>query len=299
MRISNVLPEAALEYAARGWPVFPLRPGDKIPLIAKARGGKGVHDATTDADQIRAWWDRDPRANIGLAAGPHWWVLDLDYYGLEAARPDGATTYTALVERYGHPPRTVTQLTGGGGWQLFFVGDERIKNGVKFLPGLDTRSTGGYVVAPPSVHPSGRHYAWRRGHGPDELEIAIAPDWLVCLAEPVEVPASCTKATSEHDWSKERADRYVKAALERACDAISRAPIGQQANTLDHEAYGIGRLVAGGVMPKAHARAQLEAAGDGMANESGRPPWTGKQITARIDRAFARAQSAPRVLELQ
>ena len=80
----NCLRDAALAYAAMDWPVFPLMPGDKGPLIGKDQGGRGVHDATTDLDQIRAWWEREPRANIGLAAGHAFWVLDVDYEGWEA-----------------------------------------------------------------------------------------------------------------------------------------------------------------------------------------------------------------------
>ena len=60
---------SALYYARRGWPVFLLRPGDKAPLIPKRDGGNGVHDATTDLDQVRMWWERHPNANIGLACG--------------------------------------------------------------------------------------------------------------------------------------------------------------------------------------------------------------------------------------
>src|SRR3954451_643265 len=116
--------EAALAFAARDWPVFPLRPGEKVPLIAKAAGGNGCHDATTDPDQIRAWWEKHPTANVGLACGAAFWVLDVDYKGwpdvdLDAAYPDGADTITALQRRFGRLPPTVRQYTGGMGWQYF------------------------------------------------------------------------------------------------------------------------------------------------------------------------------------
>jgi hypothetical protein len=291
----SALLEVALASAARSWPVFPLRPGTKVPLIAKAKGGNGVHDATCDADRIRAWWTREPGANIGLAAGPLWWALDLDYAGWEAEQPDGATTFTALVERFGPLPPTVMQLTGGGGWQLLFTGDARVKNGVKFLPGLDTRSAGGYITAPPSIHPdSGRTYAWRRGHGPDDLPIATAPEWLVALVEPVEPPRP---TTAEPALPIGDLDHYLVRALERACDAIASAPIGQQADTLDRQAYGIGRLVAGGSIPRGPARAALIHAGSRMANAPRRRPWTHNEIASRVDRAFRQAAHAPRVLE--
>src|SRR6478735_6726558 len=129
----------ALAYAARGWPVFPLKPGEKVPLIAKAAGGNGCHDATTDPDQIRAWWEKHPTANIGLACGAAFWVLDVDYKGWLTDEPDGADTIAYLRHAFGPLPETVRQYTGGMGWQWFFKPDPRIKNGVKVLPGLDTR----------------------------------------------------------------------------------------------------------------------------------------------------------------
>ncbi|NLE94727.1 MAG: bifunctional DNA primase/polymerase, partial [Dehalococcoidia bacterium] len=60
--MSDELKRAALSYAARGWAVFPLAPNGKLPLIAKERGGRGVHDATTDPKQIATWWDQTPEA---------------------------------------------------------------------------------------------------------------------------------------------------------------------------------------------------------------------------------------------
>jgi hypothetical protein len=69
--------EAALGYAARGWPVFPCNPKNKQPLLAAKkdehdkpiRGTGGVSAASTDPDQIRAWWKKWPKALIGLATG--------------------------------------------------------------------------------------------------------------------------------------------------------------------------------------------------------------------------------------
>ena len=72
----STLLKAALRYAARGWAVFPLAPGTKVPL----KGSNGVKDATKNTDQIRSWWTKNPDANIGCATGAAsgCTVLDLD-----------------------------------------------------------------------------------------------------------------------------------------------------------------------------------------------------------------------------
>jgi hypothetical protein len=292
---ADTLLDHALSYVGSGLSVFPLRPRDKAPLIAKADGGNGCHDATCDPDRIRAWWTRWPDANIGLAAGAAFWALDVDYGGWDATEPDGVTSVNALVERFGPLPPTVMQCTGGGGFQNFFQPDERVQNTAGILPGLDARSTGGYVVAPPSVHPdTGAAYRWRPGHGPGEIEIAKAPAWLIALIEPVELAEPPQLADLP---TIANLDRYAAAALQRACDAIRGAPFGQQADTLDKQAYGIGRLVAGGVLPTAHAEAALAHAGGQMANQPRRRPWTHREIVWRIDRAFGHAARAPRTAE--
>ena len=74
---------------------------------------------------------------------------------------------------------TLVPLGLGMFMPLAFARAGRIKNGVRALPGVDTRSAGGYVVAPPSLHPCGRTYRWIAG--PGEAEIAVAPAWLVAL----------------------------------------------------------------------------------------------------------------------
>jgi Bifunctional DNA primase/polymerase, N-terminal len=287
----------ALAYAARDWPVFPLRPRDKVPLIAKAAGGNGCHDATCDEAQIREWWVRWPTANIGLATGPAFWVLDVDYGGFTSLEHDGLDTLDAIQRRYGRLPPTVRAQTGSGGWHFLFRPDTRIANIVRSLPGLDTRSTGGYIVAPPSLHPNGAHYVWIAA--PGEVGLAAAPEWLIALVEPLEEPVPPPRPVRTGDLG-----RYAAAALEKACERIEQADKGTQADTLDHESYGIGRLVGGGVIPRADATAALVGAGLRMRSATGRRkdgkpyrPWTRREIAWRVDRALAAGARNPRVPE--
>jgi hypothetical protein len=242
--------EHALAYAGLGWPVLPLRPRAKVPLP----GSRGVYDATTDANQVRAWWHRWPDANVGLAAGTSFWVLDVDYLGWEASEPDGAATMAALAELYGRLPPTVQQLTGGGGWQYLFLPDERVGNGVKFLPGLDTRGAGGYVVAPPSVHPNGQPYCWRLGHGHGEIELAPAPGWLLALVSPPPEPRPAPRRVHA-------ADSYGRAALEGEAKAVAAAGEGARNATLFKAAARLGELVAAGKLDQGSVWAALTDAG--------------------------------------
>lgn len=131
------LPAAALAYAGWGWMVFPVRPGQKTPLTAH-----GLHDASTDTDVLRGWWQRWPDANIGLPTGRRFDVIDVDPGGLgwlADLRVDPDTT----VDVHG----LVSTPRGG---QHLYVTPTGSRNHVNLAPGVDYRGTGGYVVAPPS-----------------------------------------------------------------------------------------------------------------------------------------------------
>jgi hypothetical protein len=280
------LPDAALAYAGMGWPVFPLKPGDKVPLIPKAEGGNGVHDATTDPDQIREWWERQPDANIGVAAGVASWTLDLDFAGFLAEEPDGADTFLALERRFGRMPETVRQQTGGLGWQRFFAPDPRIRNGVKLLPGLDTRAAGGYVAAPPSVHPSGRRYRWIVP--PGEAELAQAPEWLVALLEPVELPEPVPppRPARVGDLS-----RYAAAAVDKAGERVAAA--SGRAAVRHAGARGVRARPAGRGRGAAPRRGQGRAGRGRAAHALGHRPGQARQALQAVDQARGRVARRP------
>ena len=140
---------SALWYAEQGLAVFRLQPGRKTPLP----GSRGCKDATTDLEQVRAWWTEHPEANIGIATGHLVDVIDLD--GLE-----GQLSWLRLVEE---PPtiygKVSTPRPGGG--HLYVAAVPGTGNRAGILPSVDYRGTGGYVVAPPSVITEGNGYPGR------------------------------------------------------------------------------------------------------------------------------------------
>lgn len=160
------LAAAAIRYASFGWPVFPLKAGcnfcrrctpknpcGKHPYISKRKGGNGFKDATSDVNRIKAWWTRHPTCNIGLATGAMFDVLDVDV-------PAGIPSFLKLVADKRIPDVYGLASTASGGLHVYLKPTGK-GNAKGFLPGLDYRAIGGYVVAPPStLGPRWRSYRW-------------------------------------------------------------------------------------------------------------------------------------------
>ena len=268
--------DAALTYADRGWAVLPLR--GKLPAIPKAKGGRGVHDATTNSDTIKAWWEKYPDANIGVATGraSGFWVLDVD-------GDEGEQSLAELQGEHGPIPDTVEQLTGNGRHLLFRFNGEQIKNSVKILPGLDTRADGGYIVVAPSHHQgAGRPYIWEVDHDPEDTEAANAPEWLLELVaeKPSEVAAT-TDPYLAFGGSGPTSESYGRAALEKESEAVAMAPVGSQEFTLNAAALKIGQLVGSGALDLSKATERLVAAGLAMPNDPEKKPWSENEIRAK------------------
>lgn len=161
--------DTALEYAARGWKVFPLHTMNgsacSCASISCSSAAKHPHikewqnHCSCDSDEIRGWWQKWPHSNIGLATGSAsgFFVLDID------PRHGGKESFQKIVKKNGMLPKTLASSTGGGGYHLFFRDPGiRLGNRTNILPGLDLRGDGGYIVAPPSIHKSGMRYVWLR-----------------------------------------------------------------------------------------------------------------------------------------
>jgi hypothetical protein len=163
---------AARGYLARGWSVVPIEAHGKRPLV---RWEELQRRAPSEAE-IAAWFARWPDAGVGIVTGrvSGLLVVDVD------PRHGGAETLAALERDHGPLPTSVEAETGGGGRHLYFAHPGgAVRNRVGLAPGIDLRGDGGMVVAPPSIHPSGRGYRWRPGRAPDEIALAEPPSWLL------------------------------------------------------------------------------------------------------------------------
>lgn len=162
--------EHALEYATRGWAVFPAwgitngvcdcgkpncsSPG-KHPIPRN-----GVKEASADAETVARWWRAYPNANIAIATGQPSGlvVLDVDVGG---GKP-GLESLVALEARHGDLPKSCTVRTGSKGLHIYMAAPNKpLRNSVgRIAEAIDLRAEGGYVIAPPSRHISGNTYRW-------------------------------------------------------------------------------------------------------------------------------------------
>ena len=164
----------ALSYAEQGWRVIPIfwitegfcacgnpfctAPG-KHPLV---KMGRKLENASNDPKQIREWWTTWPQANIAVALGPGTglFVVDLDV----GEDTDGQIEFNAWADANGVtiPSPTLEAETGSGGRHLFFRWPDGggIKNATNWLPLVDMKAEGGYVLVAPSSHVSGGSYRW-------------------------------------------------------------------------------------------------------------------------------------------
>jgi hypothetical protein len=239
------LRDAALAYAARGWPVFPCKPGRKVPNTEH-----GFLDATTDPAAIRAWWELHPRDNVAIATGaPAIDVLDVD------VKPAG-TGFAAFnrLKRAGLLTGAGALVrTRSGGFHVYFTGTAQ---DCGRLPRhhLDFKASGGYVLAPPSfvdadeTGPSGRYELL------DEREGTAQLDWHAVrrLLDPA--PPGC--ARPRPGGSQDALVAFVAGLGEgnrnnglfwAACRAIERGG-------------DLGQLVAASTLPEAEARRTVESA---------------------------------------
>ena len=165
---SNGRLDAALAYARSGHPVFPVK-RDKTPYTPH-----GFLDASVDETTIQSWWARFPDAGVGLVTGSTAGFITID----TDPRHGGQDSLNGLLTEHGPlPPGPKSNTGGGGNHYLFAHPGGTIRNATNILPGIDLRADGGYIVAPPSGHPSGGTYEWVVPL--DSVPLPPPPDWLL------------------------------------------------------------------------------------------------------------------------
>lgn len=152
--------KAALEYAARGWPVFPCNPVNKQPLTKK-----GFYDATTDTETIHKMWAKNPVAMIGVPTGDPIAAFVLDINPPKGLGLFGARMLIEQVCGDGCTDTMVTETPNGLHLWYKLPRDAVVRNRGSMLGGaIDcVRGTGGYVIVAPSVNADGGVYKWLTG----------------------------------------------------------------------------------------------------------------------------------------
>jgi hypothetical protein len=258
----NISPlEAALRYAGWGWAIFPCHEpiqhecscghGDCASPAKHPRTRRGLHDATTDPDRVVAWWHRWPSANIGVRTGSNSGlvIIDIDH------RPGGDVALVALERAHGALPRTATVETGAGRHYWFAHPGGTIRNSVSRLgPGIDVRADGGYVIAPPSSHITGRRYRWTAAQS-----VAPLPDWIFhTVQEPhrrIVQPAETSQS------AQTQTGPWARAALTAELMHVRYSVPGARNDALNRAAFALGQLVGGGRLRAEDVSTALQYAG--------------------------------------
>jgi hypothetical protein len=227
------------------------RPG-KHPRWHRQLITDGLHQASTDPDTIRRWWTQWPEANVGLRTGEIADVCDID-------STEGRQVLLGLLGAEAILGPTVR--TGSGHWHLYVAATGH-GNRVGLLPGVDWRGANGYIVAPPSLHATGRRYQW---HRPLTTPLPACPEPLLDLLTP-----STTAAATHPTTAIRNLTRYAQAAIDAEVSRILNAPVphgngrtrtpGGRNSALNTAAYNLGRLIGGGALDERHVARVLTAA---------------------------------------
>jgi hypothetical protein len=301
---SVVLRDAALGYASRGIPVLPLHyplphhrgvqpvtDDGQLAHPAVATGcscrdpscgqpGKhplgslvphGLKEATTNRARVLAWWTQQPQANIGLATGYRFDVLDVD-------GPAGERAIGQLAAAHGLASSGPLVRTGGGGWHFYLAPTGLGNNRPVGLAHVDWRGWGGYVVAPPSRHASGHPYQWLAGRDLDTPPGQV-PSVLLERLQPRQLqrPTSLVQLPTAVDGSGER---YARAALAEELARVAAAPVGQRNQQLWESTRNLYNLVATGALIEREVHQGLLAAAERCGLLAEEPRQTRRTLTS-------------------
>lgn len=237
---------AAIQYAERGWHVFPSPPGTKKSYLSKKHSGGRNWGASADVSGIQRTFKEYLTANVGIACGPSSGIFVIEADTVEGHGVDGIGNLAALVEANSPLPVTAMAISPTGSVHYYFRWPEGvpIKNSTgQIAAGVDVRGDGGMVIGVPSVKPGwSEPYRWLKS--PETTELAECPDWLLKLClKPVKVkalPQPAAKALPD------TASLWAATALREELLAVEMAPEGERNDQLNKSAFSLGQIVGGG-----------------------------------------------------
>lgn len=254
--------DAAVEYANRGWKVFPCHSIENGCCTCGTprctRQGKhpltehGFKNATCDLDTVTRWWTDSPNANIGLYCdGSGVTVIDVD--------PDkgGSESLNTMIDTFGESMlHTLQSETGGNGLHLFYTkpkGVEIRNKANNVLAGIDTR-TAGYVILPPSNHRSGGSYRWLNDSPIADMPIGMVDMFRVKAPVPQRQGEPVPHSVNDDA----RAEAYGRDALDSEMRKLASVMPGEQNCALNRSAFNMGQLIAGGILNEAEVVSAIE-----------------------------------------
>jgi hypothetical protein len=269
MSARNQMLRAAFGYIARGWPAFVLS-SSKVPVAncEPCTAGHatpqqmeactclcchGFYAATLDCDRLAEMVRLHPRGLLAIRTGKPSGtaVVDVDLAGIPVMREMVAD---------GILPRTVTAISGGGGYHLVYAhpGGKITSGAGKVGKGIDSKADGAYIVVAPSVHPRTREpYRWL---GPFTDDLTPVPP---ALAGRLREPSSSRVSAVHVLAGGPRGSRYAEAALRGELERLLalEGTEGERNDTLAKQAaFSLGQLVASGALDREHTASLLEQA---------------------------------------
>ena len=261
----------------------PLADAPRFPVSLEKRPltQHGLLDATCDPEIIEAWHQRWPNALFAIATGEPSGVVALDIDVRADSNGFDTLEYDLGISPH---PATPTAHTPSGGCHLLFRWPGRFvkTQAGKLGKGLDIRGDGGSLILPP-----GPGRSWDPVLGPD-TPLAPMPQWMVIESA---LPVAVSTVPPQRP---QQLSRYAESALDGAVKAIVTAPAGKQHDALNREAYSIGRLVSGGILPAGLAIEALTWAGRQLQTYDARRPWRQPDVDKAVRAAFADGLARPR-----
>lgn len=214
--------EAAVDYVRRGLAVIALQPRKKAPSFRN-----GLKDATTHAGDVEAWWNMYPTDNVAIVTGRvsgNIGVIDIDID--DDCGKDGYEFLRKWEREHGPLPDTWTVTTARGGQHMYYRFDGEVpRNTANEELAIDFRGEGGYVMAPPSVHPNGNVVEW--DFHPDDYDLAWADDNVLAFLDAVR-PKGMQNSAGKFELPEHVSKGGRNQAMFKYCSSLQSRGLGDR-----------------------------------------------------------------------